>query len=204
MTGDLKKTIEGLASYADGLKVQFEIKQAVEKQERIHPQPVPYYRFFYHLSKLTQPDLSVELGTNHGVAAACLAISNPAGKVITLDIEYRDIFEGCELSNIEFLRQNSLDKVPLKENKVIDLLFIDTSSKGSQNLNEFMHWLPYVKPGGIIFIDDIFITSDHKGPIPHDDLMRDMWESGHFKRYGEQVVLPLHGENGFGAVILYE
>jgi len=177
---------------------QTSIFQALLSQEKDHPQPVPYYRFFYLLSKLIKPNLCVELGTNRGVAAACLALGNPEGKVITLDIEGGKVYPECKLNNIEFLIQDSL--APIRDGiKDIDILFIDTSSKGTQNKNEYDHWISRVKPNGLVFIDDIYIVQDKDGSIK-TDFMADFWNN--FNPEGEKLSLGMHGENGFGAVVL--
>jgi cephalosporin hydroxylase len=45
----------------------------------------PYYRFFYHLSKMLQPDLVVELGGWQGTAAAHFAAGHNETSMITID-----------------------------------------------------------------------------------------------------------------------
>jgi predicted O-methyltransferase YrrM len=45
----------------------------------------PYYRFFYYLSEMLQPDLVVELGGWQGTAAAHFAAHNTKTTVITVD-----------------------------------------------------------------------------------------------------------------------
>ena len=77
----MKKIIQELAYHAENLSVPKEIEGSVLLQEKIHPQPAPYYRFFYHLAKTLKPSYSIELGTNHGVAAACLAMGNRGGDI---------------------------------------------------------------------------------------------------------------------------
>jgi len=59
----------------------------LKHQEGIHPEAVPYYRFLYLLAARVKPMLCVELGTNRGMGSGCLAIGNPAGRVVSLDIE---------------------------------------------------------------------------------------------------------------------
>jgi predicted O-methyltransferase YrrM len=45
----------------------------------------PYYRFFYHLSKMLQPDIVLELGTYQATAAAHFAAGYEWSTVITVD-----------------------------------------------------------------------------------------------------------------------
>ena len=190
--------LEKLAEEIKFMQIPDEIKESVYKQEQIHPEEALYYRFFYCLSKIIKPKLCVELGTNRGVAAACLAIGNPAGKVVSIDNVNKEKYKECNLPNIDFWIQDSL--APLKHNlQNIDILFIDTSSKGSRNKEEYDYWISRVSKQGIIFIDDIFIIKDHKGKIT-TDLMAEFWKE--FKPKGTKIELPLHGKNGFGAVVL--
>jgi len=191
----IEKIIRDLSELCD---VPNEIYNSIIKQESIHPEKATYYRFLYQLSKKIKPYLCVELGTNRGIAAACLALGNPDGKVITIDIKDKKKFEGCLRPNIDFWIQDSL--APLKYNlENIDILFIDTSSKGSRNKIEYDHWIPYMRKGGLVLIDDIHIVEDINGNIT-TDFMSDFWFD--FKPKGTKIQLPLHGKNGFGAIIL--
>jgi predicted O-methyltransferase YrrM len=45
----------------------------------------PYYRFFYHLSKMLQPKIVLELGGFQGTGAAHFAAGWPSAKVISID-----------------------------------------------------------------------------------------------------------------------
>lgn len=191
-------TISGLKELAALTSYPEELKETLNIQEKRHPADVDYYRFFYQLSRCLKPKLCVELGTNLGVATSCLALGNPKGRVISLDISNKVKYPGCEQPNIEYLVQDSLAPIP-KELKEIDILFIDTSSKGKQNKLEYEHWSPRVRKGGFIFIDDIFIIEDINGKIT-TDLMAEFWRT--FEPSGIKFELPLHGVNGFGGVLL--
>ena len=192
-----KIKIEKLAINADRFFVPPQLFNDLQKQEEIHPQPVPYYKFFYHLSKLLKPKLCVELGTNRGVAAACLALGNPEGTVVTIDNVQKEIYVSCKLPNIDFWIQDSMAE-PKDDLQNIDILFVDTSSKGSRNKLEYDFWVNRVRAGGLIFIDDIFIVKDHKGKIKID-FMAEFWKN--FDPIGEKFELNLHGDNGFGCIL---
>jgi len=190
--------LKQIAASAEFIKVPDQIRESLNKQEIIHPEKTLYYRFFYFLSKILEPDLCVELGTNRGVAAACLALGNPLGKVISIDNMNKEKFKGCEQPNIDYWIQDSLALLK-KDLQKIDILFIDTSSKGSRNRDEYDYWISRMSRNGIVFIDDIFIVKDYRGKIT-TDLMAEFWRE--FKPKGNKIELPLHGKNGFGAVIL--
>ncbi len=190
--------IKRLEELADVTTYPEELKETLNIQEKRHPANVDYYRFFYQLNKHLKLKLCVELGTNLGVTAACLALGNPEGRVVSLDVVNKIKLKGCIQPNIEYLVQDSLAPIP-KGIKDIDLLFIDTSSKGTQNKKEYDHWLPSIRKGGLVFIDDIFIAKDINGKIT-TDFMAEFWRI--FKPKGFKFELPLHGINGFGGVIL--
>lgn len=73
----------------------------------------PYYRFFYHLAKLLQPALTVELGGYQGTAAAHCAAGWPSGDVVTIDhhtdpgdeVNQAKMLQACaEFGNIVYLQ----------------------------------------------------------------------------------------------------
>lgn len=111
--------------------------------------------------------LIVDFGTGHGKSAASLALSCPQGQVITFDPGLPYINAGCDekcyeketkkfmadsgATNITFSRESSLEK---PWSMMIDVLNIDSDHTYETTLLELKRWLPFVKPGGYIFLHD--------------------------------------------------
>jgi len=149
--------------------------------------PAHYYRFLYRIVQLIKPAVSLELGTHTGISAACMAEGNPEGKVITVN-NRSELMERCRRANVEYVQRDSLQKVELPG--PIDILFIDTDHDGVRCLKEYELYINDVRPGGIIFFDDILLNTP----------MKNFWSAFNPKE-GEKIELPVHGWAGFGAVI---
>lgn len=61
------------------------LDQRYEWQKNDNGVEWPYYRFFYHLSKMLQPNIVLELGTYQGTAAAHFAAGCQGSVIITVD-----------------------------------------------------------------------------------------------------------------------
>ena len=146
-----------------------------------------YYRFFYRLTQLIKPALTVELGTHVGISSACLADGFRDGKVITVN-NHVELFEHNRRSNVTYLIQDSLE--PIQTVNDIVILFIDTDHDGVRCLNEFELYKDRVLPGGLIFFDDIHL-------LP---CMEEFWKNFNPAGY-EKFELPVHGDAGFGVLI---
>ena len=120
----------------------------------------PYYGLLYTVSKELQPKFVVELGTCTGGSTSHLA-AGTSGNVLSIDIEIRPdarerllVFDNVELMHGDTLDENSvLSRV--RERGQIDLLFIDTLHTAEQVSTELSLFGPLVRPGGLIFFDDI-------------------------------------------------
>lgn len=155
----------------------------------IQGQPPHYYRYLYFLAHTFRPKLSVELGTWKGLSAACLADGYPEGKIITIDRDPSPFREDARRSNIEYWVQNSL--VSLKhEVENIDILFIDGDHEG-QCLEEYRFWLPRMNNKSMVLFDDINLGES----------MRAFWKNFN-PIAGVKFDLPIHGEAGFGMVLI--
>ena len=97
-----------------------------------------YYRFFYYLSFIMEPMNIVELGTDKGISAMCLAGSSPDIKVHTVDINLRVPMKN-RFDNINYHIHDSL--IPLEVNN-IDILFIDTDHDGIRCEKEYELYYP--------------------------------------------------------------
>jgi len=147
-----------------------------------------YYRFFYRLTELMRPELTVELGTHSGISAACLAAGNPEGLVIT--INNKDQFQReCIRPNIIPMIQDSL--ILPKLDKKINILFVDTDHNGKRCMEEYKLYKDLMAENGIIFFDDIYLF----------ECMREFWVN-FIPKFGQKFDLNIHGGAGMGVVLL--
>lgn len=147
-----------------------------------------YYRFIYHLMKRLKPSVAVELGVCTGRCTAHMAAACPECQVIGIDPDPNPHCLGeivVRYPNIELWRYLSLDQVMVLNcvnDQTVDLCLIDTTHTIDQVMAEYNAWLPKMKPGGIILIDDISENpsimqaweklwaihgSDHCASLPH-------------------------------------
>lgn len=150
--------------------------------------PAHYYRYLYFLAHALKPKLCVELGTWHGFSSACLADGNAESKIITIDKD-SVLHKDASRPNVEYWIQNGTMILKRKiEN--IDILLIDAEHDGSC-LKEYRFWMPRMKNKSIVLFDDINLN----------DAMKAFWKS--FDPIaGQKFDLPIHGEAGFGAVLI--
>jgi predicted O-methyltransferase YrrM len=162
-----------------------------EQQKRSLASPgveMRYYWFLYRLARAMLPKVSLELGTHTGISAACLAEGNPKGRIVTVNNQ-QELAEENRRPNVEYLLQDSLQKIEIREG--IDILFLDTWHDGIRCEKEYELYRGDMNPGGIILFDDIYLL----------DCMNEFWK--HFiPKTGKKLELPLHGNAGFGAIIL--
>ena len=146
-----------------------------------------YYRFFYFLTKELKPKLIVELGTHTGISSACLAAGSPESRVITVD-NNDSVMPECAYDNIEYRVQDSLIDVGVSD---IDILFIDTLHDGIRALKEYELYKDKMADNSIIFFDDISLNES----------MVKFWKE-FAPIAGEKISLPVHGDAGFGAILI--
>lgn len=121
----------------------------------------PHYTFMYLIAKEFKPKLTVEIGTEWGIGATYLSLGNPEGDVCTIDPapEPREILMGYsfykDLKNIEIITANSQDVPGRFQDESIDLLYIDGDHRYEYEKKDYELYLPKVKKGGLIMIDDI-------------------------------------------------
>ncbi len=119
----------------------------------------PYYNLLYSVAKELQPKLIVELGTCTGGSTSHLA-AGTSSKVLSVDIEIRaDARERLlAFDNVELMQGDTRNPELVTEvakRGPIDLLFIDTLHTAEQVTAELALFGPLVRPGGLIFFDDI-------------------------------------------------
>ena len=145
----------------------------------------PYYSFFYFLAKKLKPKVTVELGSWQGTSAACFAVGNPSGLVITVDHHTDPGDEENKLLTIEATKnlgnlfyhqgwtcpeiyneevdkhalergQSALPKVLQQlRGRKIDLLFIDSWHVYQQALRDWNAYKPYLSKGALVIVDDV-------------------------------------------------
>jgi len=154
------------------------------------PTTEAYNKFLFHLTKHLKPKLSLETGTDRGRSAAHLALGNPDGLVITIDIDpaCKANVDALGIKNISSFAADSLAHVGTIPDGALDILFLDSLHTYEHTIAEWRAFQRKVKKGGIAFFDDIHL----------DGGMERFWsEAG-----GVKVDLsPLHF-SGFGAVLL--
>lgn len=110
----------------------------------------------------------VEVGCHRGKSSSFLAveIANSRKKIelhcidIWLDVAQRDAF----LENMKPVRKyytkayhsSSMDAVHLFLNESVDFVFLDAFHSYEEVRNDIAHWLPKVKPGGVLAGHDYF------------------------------------------------
>lgn len=125
-----------------------------------NPDNNPYYGFLYHVAKAIGPAKILEIGTDKGDSACYMAASRADNHVITIDVAASTVIDERiqPFPNIEFWHRNVNDmSLPgdLGPKGPFDLFFEDGEHSGGQVSGEWAHYVPQVKSGGLIVMDDI-------------------------------------------------
>lgn len=187
ITEDLKRIAFEAQRGIEDAKIEAMVNLQEDASLRSPGVAAHYYRFFYRLVQEMKPALSLELGTHTGISAAVLAAGYPEGKVITVN-NRSELMESCRRPNVEYRTHDSLQDIELPGQ--IDILFIDTDHDGMRCIKEYELYIERVRPGGLVFFDDIHLLQ----------CMKNFWNSFDPKE-GEKLELPVHGDAGFGVVI---
>lgn len=148
--------------------------------------PSIYYRFLMLLAKEFKPSLSVELGVCGGGGSLHMAIGNPYGHTVGIDIaaipEPQYATMKAMVNNFVFWQGDSVGSAK----EVTDiygkcgLLFIDTTHTIEQTIKEFEGWKPYLSDKAIVCFDDL-LRPDMRGFwqwLPEPKLRIDKLHSG--------------------------
>lgn len=157
-----------------------------------------YYRFLYAVSKTFKPELSVEIGTLCGFSAAHIAAGNPAGKLLSVDIDPKAgkmasaLCSEFGIGSVEFVTSDScaFSSDP-RMDRPIGLLFIDGEHTYTRATKELELYLPKMVPGGIVAIDDIDMPAEMKG----------VWNSIRFPKASIPGLHTIY-KVGFGVVVV--
>jgi predicted O-methyltransferase YrrM len=120
-----------------------------------------YNRFLFEFARRYEPDLVVETGTDRGRSAAHFALGNPKGKVITIDIDpaCKENVDSLKIPNIVSIASPSLAFVDRIREQNVDCLFLDSLHTYDSTIAEWRAFSPKVRPGGIVFFDDIALDA---------------------------------------------
>lgn len=157
-----------------------------------NPDDCHYYHFLKAVAKEMGPVNILEIGTDKGDSAAWMASSRADNTVITVDqATSPTIFERlAPFPNAAFWHRNVNDmSLPgdLAEKGPFDIFFEDGEHSGGQVSGEWAHYVPLVKSGGLIIMDDIFLPTG----------IREFWDAITWPK----VELPHLHFTGFGVVI---
>jgi predicted O-methyltransferase YrrM len=157
-----------------------------------NPDACPYYAFLYHVAKALGPVKILEIGTDKGDSACHLAASRPDNHVITVDVSTSQTILDriAPFPNIEFWHDNANDMgLPprLAARGPFDIFFEDGEHSGGQVNGEWANYVPLVKPGGLIIMDDINLPTG----------IREFWDSISWPKL---ELSHLH-HTGFGVVL---
>lgn len=153
----------------------------------------PYYRFFYHLSRLLMPDLIVELGGYQGTAAAHFAAGQPEATVVTIDHHTdpgdqenkQKMEEAClQFPNLRYIQGWSTDQEAeaqrghhhlgdapsaypeiLALDRKTDILFIDSWHTYDHAMLDWLAYSPLLNSPALVICDDIQAGGGPQSPI---------------------------------------
>lgn len=129
----------------------------------------PYYKLFYEIVKQFKPQFCVELGSWMATAASHLAIGNPAGKVVTVDIHREDkeaqkyvMSLGSKVPNLQYVNKWTWDAVDdiTAVGLPIDILYIDAWHEYQYARREWDLYKPLLADTALVICDDLFDSKD--------------------------------------------
>ena len=141
-------------------------KRAIDMPPLNNPQfpPSRYYRFLRLLAEELKPDLSIELGVCGGGGSLHLALGNPEGKTIGIDIEMppkenlATIQTLVNYDNFYVIMGDSVEDAAeiYRRYGEVGILFIDTTHTYEQTWKEYNAWKPYLSDNAVVCFDDLF------------------------------------------------
>lgn len=123
--------------------------------------PSPYYRFLQALAATLRPRLAAELGVCGGGGSLHMALGNPAGHVVGVDIardhEEQMVHIETHCPNFRFWLGDSVmaAREVYGQYGACGLLFIDTTHTKERTIAEYQAWWPYLTADAIVCFDDL-------------------------------------------------
>jgi len=129
----------------------------------------PYYHLFYLIAKKFKPQFSVELGSYRALASAHLAVGNPGGEVVTIDIhkdngqevdKAKTIETANRYPNLEYINGWTWDDWVVEKiksyGKTIDFLYIDAWHRQDYCTKEWDLYSPLLSETSLVVCDDVY------------------------------------------------
>lgn len=152
-----------------------------------------YYHFLHYLVKEMGPIKILEIGTDKGDSAAWMAAARADATIITVDqATSPTIFHRlAPFPNATFWHRNVNDmSLPgdLAKEGPFDIFFEDGDHSGSQVSGEHAHYLPLLRSGGLLIMDDVRLD---------DNGIQQIWDALPWPK----IELPHLHHTGFGVAI---
>jgi cephalosporin hydroxylase len=136
--------------------------------QREHPKRwIParrYYSLMYALARVYEPEVMVELGTDHGYGAWHLAAGNPNGLVVAVDVTFDRLERELIPDNVELVRMDSRAAVGevrrLADGRPVGLVFFDSTHNREHASEELRLYDPMCDRGAIQLFDDVTESVD--------------------------------------------
>lgn len=134
--------------------------------------PSLYYRFLQVLAEKLKPALSVELGVCGGGGSLHLALGNPDGLTVGVDVTPLPEPQAATLAtacpNFRFWLGDSRASAAgiFERFGPCGLLFVDAEHTAAATLADFAIWQPYLAAGAVVCFDDL-----------RREAMRGTWEA---------------------------
>lgn len=123
--------------------------------------PSPYYRFLQALAATLRPRLACELGVCGGGGSLHMALGNPAGTVVGVDIardhEEQMVHIETHCPNFRFWLGDSVmaAREVYGQYGACSLLFVDTIHERTRTIAEYQAWWPYLAENAVVCFDDL-------------------------------------------------
>lgn len=189
-----KKTIESIIARAHDEDDRPEWLQKMVGR----PASFRYYRAFVLLAKETDPELIVEIGTNTGAGALHFRHGSESARIITVDINKSPKHGLLAKQNIEHVVCDSAQYASQVEDGSVDILFIDGGHTYAQLMADVTAWIPKMKEGGIVLLDDVRLK-EYPAGVPTG--MSEAWEE--IEVQGDKFeVVGMHNCVSFGVLLV--